>query len=77
MIAPGLCAACRHGRPIRSDRGSQFWLCRRSASDPTFARYPALPVLACRGFERRPDDGHDGNTRPPQDGADEPADAAD
>ena len=50
-IDPGLCVACLHGRPIRSARGSSFWLCRRSATDPAFPRYPGLPVVACRGFE--------------------------
>ncbi len=50
-IDPGLCAACIHGRPIRSARGSSFWLCGRSATDPAFPRYPGLPVVACRGFE--------------------------
>jgi hypothetical protein len=28
-----------------------FWLCRRSETDPAFPRYPALPVLACTGYE--------------------------
>lgn len=51
MTEPGLCGGCRHGRAIRSGRGSIFWLCRRSATDRRFARYPSLPVLACPGFE--------------------------
>ena len=55
MTEPGLCGGCRHGRAIRSDRGSTFWLCRLSATDPRFPRYPALPVLACAGFERADD----------------------
>lgn len=52
MSAPavGLCAACAHARVVESRRGSHFWFCRRSRSDPTFPRYPALPVLSCRGF---------------------------
>jgi hypothetical protein len=28
-------------------------LCERSASDPTFARYPRLPVLQCSGYAPR------------------------
>lgn len=48
----GLCAACRHARPITSDRGSTFWRCGRSATDPRYPRYPRLPVQACPGFER-------------------------
>jgi len=47
----GLCAACRHGHRVRSARGSTFLRCRRAASDPTYARYPRVPVLRCRGFE--------------------------
>ena len=53
--AVGLCAECAHGRTIVSGRGSTFWLCRLSASDPRFARYPRLPVLRCAGFARRGD----------------------
>ena len=41
--------ACRHARLITSARGSVFSLCRLSAVDPSFPRYPALPVLRCRG----------------------------
>ena len=50
--AIGLCADCRHMRPITSDRGSRFYLCLRAASDPRFPKYPRLPVLDCRGHER-------------------------
>jgi len=50
-IDPGLCARCAHVRLVRSRRGSVFYLCLRSASDPSFPRYPRLPVLACRGYE--------------------------
>jgi hypothetical protein len=46
----GLCAECRHSREITSDRGSAFLLCELSFRDPHFAKYPALPVLACSGF---------------------------
>lgn len=28
-----------------------FRLCRRAESDPTYARYPRLPVRVCAGFE--------------------------
>ena len=49
---PGLCGACRHSRVVRTSRGSVFRLCERSAMDVRFPRYPALPVIACPGFER-------------------------
>lgn len=48
----GLCAACRHARAIVSAKGSEFWLCERSKTEPArFAKYPRLPVLRCEGFE--------------------------
>ena len=49
--AVGLCLSCRHARVIRSDRGSIFYMCRLSAHDPRFPKYPRLPVLQCAGYE--------------------------
>jgi hypothetical protein len=49
----GLCDTCRHAERITSARGSQFTLCGRSRTDPSFQRYPRLPVLACHGYEVR------------------------
>ena len=48
----GLCASCRHARTVINRHGSRFWLCERSRTDPAYPRYPSLPVLRCRGFER-------------------------
>jgi hypothetical protein len=50
---PGLCATCAWARIIATDRGTRFYLCRRSEQDPRFPRYPRLPVIACRGWEPR------------------------
>jgi aspartate carbamoyltransferase catalytic subunit len=47
----GLCGDCRHGRRVESDRGSVFWRCELSVSDPSFPKYPRLPVRECRGYE--------------------------
>jgi len=47
----GLCSVCRHARVVESGKGSRFHLCLRSRDDPTFRRYPPLPVTSCRGFE--------------------------
>ncbi len=47
----GLCAACRHARRLESDRGSVFWRCELSATDPRFPKYPPLPVVECEGYE--------------------------
>ncbi|MBZ5600996.1 MAG: hypothetical protein LAO79_01680 [Acidobacteriia bacterium] len=46
----GLCEHCTFCRIIRSDRGSVFYLCERSFTDPNYAKYPRLPVLSCPGF---------------------------
>jgi hypothetical protein len=46
----GLCARCAHVQVITSARGSTFYLCRLSAVDPRFPKYPRIPVLACTGF---------------------------
>ena len=48
-----LCDTCKHRRVIRSDRGSIFLLCERALTDATFAKYPRLPVIECRGYEKR------------------------
>jgi hypothetical protein len=47
----GLCATCLHMRRITSDRGAVFYLCELSKVDPSFPKYPRLPVLECSGFQ--------------------------
>ena len=49
----GLCANCRFVRRVESGRGSTFFLCRKSSVDPSFPKYPRLPVIECRGYDRR------------------------
>jgi len=49
-VDPGLCGDCRHARTVRGAR-SVFWICGRSATDPEYPRYPALPVRQCPGYE--------------------------
>jgi hypothetical protein len=49
--AVGLCLTCRWARRVANRRGSTFFRCARAETDPRFARYPALPVLQCEGFE--------------------------
>ncbi len=46
----GLCASCRHCQRITNARASTFFLCGLAHTDPNFARYPRLPVLACSGY---------------------------
>ena len=47
---PGLCGVCVNARILASDRGSRFYRCSLSDSDPRFPRYPRLPVIQCAGF---------------------------
>ncbi|MBZ5571126.1 MAG: hypothetical protein LAO09_04520 [Acidobacteriia bacterium] len=47
----GLCLDCHHVRRIESAKGSTFYRCAVSESDPKFAKYPRLPVLVCSGFK--------------------------
>lgn len=47
----GLCEKCKNVRVIVSDRGSRFYLCELSKSDPKFPKYPRLPVLQCAGYQ--------------------------
>ena len=46
----GLCASCQWGRIVRTARGSSFLRCGRSDKDPSFPRYPPLPVRSCSGY---------------------------
>jgi hypothetical protein len=48
--AAGLCADCLHARRIESARGSRFFSCELSLTDPRFPKYPRLPVLSCSGY---------------------------
>lgn len=50
---PGLCGDCRHCRRVESSRGSVFVFCELSSSDPGFPKYPRLPVLSCRGYNKK------------------------
>jgi GrpB-like predicted nucleotidyltransferase (UPF0157 family) len=47
-----LCTDCVHARRIESARGSVFFLCELSLTDPHFAKYPRLPVISCSGYTR-------------------------
>jgi hypothetical protein len=53
--AAGLCGDCQHAEIVTSVRGSNFYLCRLSASDQRFSKYPALPVRSCEGYSQQPD----------------------
>jgi len=46
----GLCARCCHARRLHNARGSDFWQCLASATDPSLRRFPRLPVERCHAF---------------------------
>ena len=50
----GLCPRCANVQVITSSKGSRFFLCRLSFTDPRFPRYPPTPVVECIGFVERP-----------------------
>jgi len=56
----GLCFDCAHAKVINSDRGTVFHLCRLSATDPRFPKYPRLPVRICGGYKSSETQGADG-----------------
>ena len=47
-----LCETCVWVRVIRSDKGSEFLLCRYAAEDTRYPKYPRLPVLVCEAFQK-------------------------
>ncbi len=49
----GLCESCKNVEVTANRRGSRFYLCKLSAHDARFPKYPRLPVLACEGYERK------------------------
>jgi len=49
----GLCANCQHARQVESSRETTFYLCQLSVTDPSFPKYPRLPVIECRGYAPR------------------------
>ncbi len=50
----GFCSICNRASTLIGAEGNTFWRCDRSDSDPTFRRYPTLPVEDCGGFEPGP-----------------------
>ena len=49
----GLCARCRFMQIVKSDRGSTFYMCQLSVTDPAYPKYPRLPVLRCLGYQEK------------------------
>ncbi len=51
-----LCDKCSHVREITSGKGSRFLLCRLSARDQRYAKYPPQPVVSCAGYRQVQDE---------------------
>jgi hypothetical protein len=47
VIDPGLCRDCVEAQRIESARGSVFVRCRVHDRDPSWPKYPRLPVQRC------------------------------
>jgi hypothetical protein len=45
----GLCENCEYARHVEAKETTVF-LCERSLTDPTFPKYPRLPVRQCLGY---------------------------
>jgi len=43
-----------HSKRVPAAR-AVFWMCERSRTDRSFPRYPRLPMLSCRGYEKKPE----------------------
>src|SRR5579862_6816785 len=52
-VRAGLCATCAYMTRVHSDRGSLFYRCERSVTDPAYPKYPRLPVMECAGWVRK------------------------
>ena len=48
-----LCETCASMREVPTPKGSRFFLCRLSQSDPAFPKYPPQPVVRCDGYQPR------------------------
>ncbi len=54
-VRVGLCASCSNAKTLETKIGATIYLCSLAAKDARFRRFPLLPMVACEGFERRPD----------------------
>lgn len=50
----GLCEGCANVRIVDTRKGSRFFMCQLSDSDPRFPKYPRTPVLQCIGYTPAP-----------------------
>ena len=46
----GLCLDCKYSKHVEAKEDTVYFLCHRFFTDPTFPKYPRLPVLLCSGY---------------------------
>jgi hypothetical protein len=47
----GLCSICKHARAIQHPRGGDaYFQCLFEKTDPSYRKFPALPVSVCDAF---------------------------
>ena len=51
----GLCASCVFVRRVENDRHSTFYRCEYSKVDPSYPKYPGLPVITGPAYEPGPE----------------------
>ena len=51
QLRVGLCINCKFVKQVDNRRGSSFFLCKKAETNPSFSKYPVLPVYQCSGFE--------------------------
>ena len=49
----GDCLDCTHAKTLKTKTGSAIFQCGRAEKEPTYARYPALPLRNCPGRARK------------------------
>lgn len=50
----GLCANCAYARVVPHPRGgAPYWRCGKHDEDPSFPKYPRLPLIQCAGFRNK------------------------
>jgi hypothetical protein len=54
----GLCLNCEYARSVEAKESTVYFLCQRSLTDPSFPKYPRLPVLRCSGYAEFQDAEH-------------------
>ena len=45
----GDCLDCAHAKTLKTKSGSAIFMCGRAEKEPSYARYPALPLRDCPG----------------------------